>query len=151
MPSEPITGISRLFYWLGLFLSLGLYLYSLTLPALHFGYHEPLYGVSVLAEGWLGVISLEFAWFANPAFWFAVFLYVRRKFVRSLAASGVAIVLCLLALGTKEWWFNEGVPSAVTDLGVGYYVWMTGIAVLLLIGGVFAILRESVGIVQRPK
>jgi hypothetical protein len=138
-----MTRMAKVGHWIGLLASAALYLFSLSLPTLHFKFHEPLHGYSVLGWGWWGVLTGDFPWFANPAYVVSILWYVRRDFVWSLAGAGAATVLGLLALRTKEWWFHEGAPSAIIALGAGYYAWMASFAVLLLFSAGFALASNS--------
>ena len=122
---------------LALISSLFLFIASLGMPALEFREHPPVRGLTSLLWGWWGVITGDFPWFANPAYFAAVFF----AFLRQRA---VAMIFCALALGlgslshwVREWYFNEAGGTPVDKLGTAYYFWMTSFAALL-IGMAFA-------------
>jgi hypothetical protein len=118
------------FYIPALVISIALYLSSLLLPAITFAHHEPLSGLHVLAWGWWGVLSLNFAWFANPAYLVAVISLLSRRHRVALITSCSAFVLGLLAFFAKQWWFNEGSGTDIAGLGAAFYVWMLSLLVL---------------------
>lgn len=110
--------------------SASLFALSLFLPALLFKSHDPLSGAHVLAWGWWGVVTLDFAWFANPAFIFASYAFLKRNFIRARVSAGGALLLGSLSFFTKEWWFNEGGGTPITGLGAAFYIWLMSFAVL---------------------
>lgn len=113
-------------------LSLCLFLVSLWLPALLFEHHEPLRGWEVLAWGWWGVLTFDFAWFANPIYFRAVRALLNRDLGLTKSRSGWAIFLGLLSFFAKEWWFNEGSGTHIVGLGPAFYVWIGSFAVIYI-------------------
>ncbi|MCO6057233.1 hypothetical protein NG726_11180 [Pseudomonas sp. MOB-449] len=111
--------------------SLTLYAGSLFLPAIEFVKVKPVFGAEVLAVGWLGVITLRFAWFANPAFVLAAIAFAHKKTGRAVGWSITALVLGASSTLAKEWWFNEGVPVPIRGLGIAFEVWMLSFLILL--------------------
>jgi hypothetical protein len=112
--------------------SVALYALSLRHPALLFSDHPPLTGFSVLAAGWCGALSLDFAWYANPAWLTAIICLLLGKVRVARIFSGASILLGLLSFTTKEWWFNEGSPTAILSLGLAFYIWMSSLTILFL-------------------
>jgi hypothetical protein len=115
-----------------LIISLLLFIVSLGMPALEFHEHPPVRGLTSLLWGWWGVLTGDFPWLANPAYFAAVFF----AFVKQRA---VAIIFCALALGlgslshsVREWYFNEAGGTPVERLGAAYYFWMASFAALLV-------------------
>lgn len=131
-----MTIAARIVQWSLLLASVTMYLLSLALPALHFEFRQPLQGYAVLGWGWWGILTFDFAWFANPAYLLSVLFYRNGSYVASLAACCVALGLGLLAPATKEWWFHEGAPTQITALGTAYYVWLGSFGVLLFVSAV---------------
>lgn len=115
-----------------LVISLAMYVYSLSLPALLFQHREALPGAHILAWGWWGILSLQFAWFANPAYAFAVIFYAKNKREHAVALCGGALLLGLTSFLAKEWWFNEGSGTPILALGLGFQVWLLSFLVLLV-------------------
>ena len=125
--------------------SIILFGYSLSLPALLFAHHRPLSGLTILAWGWWGILTLQYAWFANPTYAFALFWYGRQERLNTAFLSGLALLLGAAALGTKEWWFNEGGGTAIAGLGSGFVVWMSSFVCLLAAGVIPATPRTPPG------
>lgn len=115
-----------------LIISGSIYVCSMPLPALLFERHEPLTGIDILPWGWWGVLMLEFAWFANPAYIAAVLAFASKNNRFSMRACLVSLVLGLASFHAKEWWFNEGSGTKIIGLGAGYYVWMLSFCILLV-------------------
>ncbi|UXZ93397.1 hypothetical protein NUJ27_33760 [Burkholderia cenocepacia] len=68
-----------------------LYLLSLTLPAMHFEKEASLSGLSVLAQGWLGLFMLNPAWLANPLYVVAAVQLARSRHTRASQFSAAAL------------------------------------------------------------
>lgn len=124
------------------------YLLSLALPAFYTEYVWPepasnytkeaptWYGVEVLAFGWARAFGQyqykSFAWFANPIFWLAVFLYTRRNTL-SLPIASFGLFLALTALQFRKLWSDKEPPThLVTELGAGFYVWAVAYVILII-------------------
>ena len=112
--------------------SLSLFIASLGMPALEFRQHSPVRGLTTLLWGWWGVFTGDFPWFANLAYFAAVFF----GFLKQRA---VAMISCAIALGVgslshwvREWYFNEAGGTPIDRLGAAYYFWMASFAALLL-------------------
>ena len=134
---------------LALIFSLILFFVSLWLPALEFREHSAVRGLTTLLWGWWGVLTGDFPWFANLAYFAAVFF----SFLRQRA---VAMICCVLALGlgslshwVHQWYFNEAGGTPVARLGAAYYFWMASFAALLL-GMTFSRIGQKHDLQQKP-
>jgi hypothetical protein len=113
--------------------SLFLFLLACATPAMVFD-KETWPGIQVLVLGWQGVLLGQFAWFAN-AFWFMSLLFAFfRRWILTLAATLVAILIALDALsfvGAKVP-LDEGFVNMMIfqSYHVGFYFWMASIAVV---------------------
>ncbi|MBU9679139.1 hypothetical protein KTF37_20020 [Burkholderia multivorans] len=114
--------------------SVGLYVVSLLLPAMYFEKEAPLIGMSVLAQGWWGVLMLNPSWLANPLYVIAAVQFGRARYGRASVFSGAAVVCALCSLFTTKWYFNEADATPITGFGIAFYVWLIS-QVALLLGG----------------
>ncbi len=105
---------------------------SLRLPALLFDEHGPLSGGHVLGWGWWGLLTLDFAWFANPAFFLALIAIIAKRYRFAQVGSGIALILGASSFLADEWWFNEGSGTPIAGLGIAFYVWMSSFVVTFL-------------------
>lgn len=112
--------------------SLAIYVYCLSLPALLFQNREALPGAHILAWGWWGIFMLQFAWFANLTYAFAVISYAKGKRAYSAISCGTALFLGLTSFRAQEWWFNEGGGTPIIELGLGFQVWLLSFLILLV-------------------
>lgn len=125
--------------WLVLLISIGLYIYSLTLPALLLKDEAPIEGGWVLALGWWGLLMYQFAWLANPAYFVGIFAYVianlddSKGFSRAvLILAGIALILGVTSYRADVWYQGGGGPDIpIIGLGAGFYVWMLSFCLLL--------------------
>lgn len=118
-----------------------LYVLSLTMPAMHFDKEPSLSGLSVLAQGWWGLLMLNPAWLANPLYGIAAVQFARSRYAGASWFSGAAIACALCSLVTKNWYFNEADPTPISSLGVAFYVWL--VAQILLLFGSLRLRRET--------
>lgn len=113
-----------------------LYTISLALPGVSFidhnGHEGSVYGYFILLFGWFAMSQWSFAWFGNPLFLFSLF---RSRHERP----GIVLLTSLLALSFGVTGFLlEKVPhldapeSTVTYFGLGYYLWLLSLALLVL-------------------
>jgi hypothetical protein len=117
-------------------LSIGLYLGSLLLPALEFEKRTPVSGVVVLAYGWLGAVTMNLAWLANPMYVAALVSIATKRNVAAGICSAVSLCLGLMSFSAKEWWFDESGGVPITGLGIAFYLWMASFA-LVFVGTLF--------------
>ena len=117
---------------LGLVISLALFIASLGMPALQFREHSSVRGLTTLLWGWWGVVTGDFPWFANPAYFTAVFFACLKQRVVAMICCAFALGLGSLSHSVREWYFNEAGGTPVHRLGAAYYLWMASFAALLV-------------------
>ena len=113
--------------------SLALFIVSLILPALEFGSHAPVRGITALCWGWWGLLTLDFPWLANPAYFAALFFALIDKKLIGQLLSGLAFGMGLLSLRVRAWWFNEASATPIQNLGLAFYLWMGSFLVLFVL------------------
>jgi hypothetical protein len=135
------TGLStiRLVALLG---SSALYVLSLFLPALEFNDHAPVSGFTALMLGWWGVVTADFAWFANAAYFVAFFCCFLSDYRSAAVAASTAVPLALLSYGADSWYFNESRGTPIAKLGSAFYVWLASIVWLVIASSYLTILRN---------
>ena len=93
---------------------------------------EDIFGYWILATGWMGIIVIQFSWFANPLNLLALLLAKKRP--------RIALFLSLIALflATEAFLFRE-IPTDVNqgkifinEFGLGFYIWYTAHCSFLL-------------------
>lgn len=96
---------------------------------------EPFSGFFDLLFGWFAALfmgSTYFAWFANPFFITAIFTNKKTpilSFIFSIV--GLSIALTFLKGGTV--WLNEaGHKGYITNLHIGYLMWISSIATMII-------------------
>ncbi|MGQ3890176.1 hypothetical protein ACQUW5_14255 [Legionella sp. CNM-1927-20] len=105
-----------------IFLSAIFYIVSLCLPAaitpdFERGLLQVNYGYELFLFGWLGLISFQLAWLANPLYIIALITY----------GSKTSRYLCILAL-----FFALLSPFVIVEkLLLGFYFWLGSMAILL--------------------
>lgn len=119
----------------GLALSLLAYAVSWALPAFLFDGHPPLRGIDILLTGWMGVVFLEFGWYANPFFWGACVAVAAGRERLALGLSLVAFALGLTAFTTRGWVFDESELTPIRSLGPGFGMWLSAISGMVAISG----------------
>jgi hypothetical protein len=124
--------------------SIALYIGSLYLPAMYFEKEPPLYGMSVLAQGWFGLLTLNPSWLANPLYVATIVQFVRRRYSSSRLLSLIAVGCALCSLWTSEWDFNEAYGTPIKHLGAAFYMWF--IALLVLLSGSEYLRRSGTGV-----
>ncbi len=112
--------------------SLTFFVSSLFMPVLIFTKDPPVMGITVLCWGWWGLLTFDFPWFANPAYFLALFFTFRRKLRPAQISSLVAISLGSLSLFVHDWYFNEAGGTPVAHLGNAFYSWMASFVVLFI-------------------
>lgn len=111
------------------FLAAVLFLLSLFLPAF-ITQSQDIYGYWVLAMGWLGFITFQFAWYALPLAIIAIQVSARKPQF-SLLLSVFAIVVASEAFLFKKVPFANS--DEVIDVGLGFYLWY--MSFILVAGG----------------
>lgn len=115
-----------LYFWVSIFL----YLLCLVFPGFYVTpAHEPMMAYEILMSGWLGVMELMFAWFANPVYLFAIIAIHRPGW--SFLLSIVALLLALSFLHDERIMVNA-VPAyqKISGYGWGFCLWVLSITVL---------------------
>ncbi len=113
-------------------LSLFLFAASLKFPAFVFREHEPVIGGSLLFFGWIGILTGDFGWLANPAYLLALgFLYFGTESAAKVF-SGIAVLLGLLSLRTQGYYFDESGRTPIDKFGFGLYIWLASFFLLQL-------------------
>lgn len=105
---------------------------ALFLPALLFKQHKAALGIDVFLSGWLGVVTLNFAWYANPAYALALRQFSAMQYAHARLACAIALALGMLSFFAREWWFNEGSGTPIAGLGIAFYFWMSSFGLLLV-------------------
>jgi hypothetical protein len=96
--------------------------------------HRELPGFEILAMGWLSLIVLNFAWFANVFFLYGVFGILSGR--RPIKASASAAFLSLDTFRFTEYLLNEGGSTTpVYGYGWGAVLWFLSIFLLLAAAG----------------
>jgi hypothetical protein len=98
---------------------------SLLLPAFRLDNGEVWMGYQVLALGWLGILTLTFAWYANP-FIVSILLWWPRTNAHTRLMLSVAVFV--LSSTTVILDLSGGIPfdngrAAIGRFLVGFYLW----------------------------
>ena len=93
---------------------------------------QALHGIYILVNGWLGILQLQLAWYANPAYFLALLLLLLERPKAARIAATLAVVLGLTSFVAREWWFHEGFGTPITGFGSGLYVWLAALVLLAL-------------------
>ena len=118
--------------WLVVVVSLTFFVASLFMPVLIFEKEPPVMGIKVLGWGWWGLLTFDFPWFANPAYFLALLFIILKKYRVAQISVLIAIGLGALSFFVHEWYFNEGGGTPVVRLGHAFYFWMASFVVLLI-------------------
>jgi hypothetical protein len=112
-------------------LSIGLFVWSLALPAFVFEYPRwNLSGMEVLAKGWIGILVLDPRWYANVLFLFCLGGNFFREGYRFPPVIGMALVLSSLFL--PIYYFPQDHGVLVDHLGLGVYVWALALSIVFM-------------------
>lgn len=109
-------------------LSMGLFLSSLFLPAFILK-TQLLPGWDVLVFGWYGLLAANVAWFANPAYAYALSQMLRMRYTRAGWVALGGAIISLQSWTAHSWWFNEGSGTPIEALGSAYYVWTLSLVI----------------------
>ena len=103
-----------------------LYLVALFLPAFDLDIRQPVMGYEVLTSGWLGVLSLDFAWYANIALLlFLASLLTKRPYAPTAAAFiGLALAVSMFKASHWGWGQDDYDGAEITSFGTGAYLWL---------------------------
>ncbi|MXN79752.1 hypothetical protein GR157_34145 [Burkholderia sp. 4701] len=123
--------------------SVALYAISLLMPAMYFEKEASLTGMSVLAQGWLGLLMLNPSWLANPLYTIAAVQFARSRYSRASIFSGAAVACALCSLFTTKWYFNEANATPIASFGIAFYTWL--VAQIVLLFGCLRLRREAAG------
>lgn len=124
--------------WRTVALLLAIYLSSLFFPGIYA--NDPhssstfMTGLSILASGWLGVLSGNFGWLANPAFFACLLTLWLRYFLSTICLAALAIAFALDSLRIDEVWYTEATSTPVLGLGIGYAIWLASFLAAVVIG-----------------
>lgn len=125
-----------------------LYLVTLGLPVARSG--EMMYGYHALMVGWLGVLLIQFGWFANILFF--ILLPAMTFWQRPVPwlSRLLAILLALCTVDAVVW---KNIPTdasdgPITEYGTGYYLWMLCMAATVVWTFVRTV-RRAAGAVAR--
>lgn len=118
-----------------LFLATPFFRFSGSEPWLKFSHgNDPWPGLLVLGLGWLWVIGGVVSWLANPIGFVALVLLFTGRYRAASVAGGVALVVALSTsfLTSMNTNFGGGGGSTIWSMGIGYYLWLCAIAIVLL-------------------
>ncbi|MCP3063664.1 hypothetical protein LXT21_33310 [Myxococcus sp. K38C18041901] len=97
---------------------------------------EPMWGHSMLINGWVGPIAYLWGWFANPLLLLSLWMLAKGRYMGAFRGGAVAV---FVALTTFTWYAN---PVPVTGGGsrsrrlelshptFGFFFWMGSIALV---------------------
>lgn len=85
-------------------------------------------GIEILLTGWVGLVTLNFAWLANPLFLSALVTHCSGNYK---LAAGLAGAAALVALRSFKGFDGHGFfPSYERDqLEIGFYLWLAALVV----------------------
>lgn len=90
------------------------------------------FGLQLLLGGAFGPLVGDFAWYANPAYFLALYWTLGYKPRLSRVAASIALALALLPLIFQRIWLNEGYPSPISSYGPGFQLWLGSIVLVAL-------------------
>jgi uncharacterized membrane protein len=91
-------------------------------------------GLDILLSGWLGPLSLNFAWYANITYAFSLFLLLANKppIKPPIKLSIISAVLAFNAITFHKLPLNEGGgAAAIYGYGIGFVLWVLAILFIL--------------------
>ena len=116
---------------LPLAISLFAYGVSLALPAFELFNQPSVRGYEVLALGLFGILSLNFAWYANTFYLLSVIAFLIKNYKFSSIAVLLAFFISLQSLTVHFWWYG-GKDVPILHLASGFYAWVTSFVVLAI-------------------
>lgn len=112
------------------------YCISLTLPIFFLEIGHSTYGYEILLFGWMGIFTLNFAWFANLFSGLALTLFLFSKKRLAFVFSILGAMIALNAFRTEYWYGSDITGSSfpiamtITSFGLGFYLWIIAIYIL---------------------
>ena len=97
----------------------------------------PVFGLQLLVGGAFGVLVGQFAWYANPAYFLALYWIVMFKPKQARIASSLSLALALLPLISRRVWLHEGFSTPITGYGIGFMLWLGAIALVCVVTWAF--------------
>lgn len=119
------------FYWLVLGTSIILYSISFMLPALLLK-ESYFLGQYVFKMGWYGIFVLNFAWYANPIYYFSIIAYLEKNFTSARNRTFIALIFGSFSLITNDWYSGGNVLNIIEGVGIGFYVWMLSFLIIFI-------------------
>ncbi|MBK6608389.1 MAG: hypothetical protein KBF99_17750 [Leptospiraceae bacterium] len=116
--------------------SIVLYFISLALPIFFCGIRSTTYGFEILLFGWMGIFTLNFAWFANLFYGLALALFILSKKRLAFMISILGAIIALDAFRIEYLYGSDisgtsfPIAIAITSFGLGFYFWLTAIYIL---------------------
>ncbi|KVK78138.1 hypothetical protein WJ47_17085 [Burkholderia ubonensis] len=123
--------------------SVALYVISLLMPVMYFEKDASLTGMSVLAQGWWGLLMLNPSWLANPLYTIAAVQFARSRYRRASIFSGAAVACAICSFFTTKWYFNEADATPIASFGIAFYTWL--VAQIVLLFGSLRLRQEAAG------
>lgn len=90
------------------------------------------FGLQLFLGGAFGPMVGDFAWYANPAYFLALYWTLMYKPRLSRVAASIALALALLPLIFQRIWLHEGYPSPISSYGPGFLLWLGSIVLVAL-------------------
>lgn len=119
-----------------LLLSGGLFLASLTHPAFYLAQPDRdawSDSLSLLLFGWMGFLGGSWEsllWWANPLYFYSLFLLARGRQRARWTASAAALLAALFSTFDTILASESGARARVASLEWGYYLWATSLVIL---------------------
>jgi hypothetical protein len=129
-----------------LLLSVALYIACLAMDSFCLATCSDWPGIGVLIVGALGVplFGSNLLWLANPALFVAWFFIWQRQGVWASILGGVALALAAAFMLVDSIVASEsGMPSRITGLALGYWVWLASIAAACGAAGILTIVPQK--------
>ncbi|MDR7132844.1 hypothetical protein J2X06_000028 [Lysobacter niastensis] len=83
----------------------------------------PVFGAQLLIFGAAGPLVGEFAWYANPAYFAALYWMLKHKPDLCRVAASASLGFAGLPLVSKRVWLHEGFSVPITGYGLGFKLW----------------------------
>lgn len=119
------------FYWIVLVISIIFYSISFMLPALLLK-ESYLLGQYVFKMGWYGIFVLNFAWYANPIYYFSIIAYLKKNFTSARNRAFISLIFGSFSFITNDWYSGGNVLHIVEGVGIGFYIWMVSFFIIFI-------------------